>query len=113
MKHSGALITLLFCCGIVPPIFAQVDPASEPTVLAVSEATPAVVNINTGRVVRRRLRDVRRFCRAILRQLSPRPREIRQTLQPGFGFIVDPAGFIVTNQRVVERAADLKISDTE
>src|SRR6185295_4106405 len=39
-----------------------------------------------------------------------RPREIRQTLQSlGTGFLVDPAGFIVTNEHVVERAADLKI----
>ena len=42
-----------------------------------------------------------------------RPREIRQTLQSlGSGFIIGPAGYIVTNQHVVERAADLKISVT-
>src|SRR5213075_2467775 len=41
------------------------------------------------------------------------PREIRQTLQSlGSGFIVDPAGFIVTNEHVVQRAADLKIEVT-
>lgn len=42
-----------------------------------------------------------------------RPREIRQTLQSlGSGFIIDPAGYIVTNQHVVERAANLKIQVT-
>jgi serine protease Do len=42
-----------------------------------------------------------------------RPREVRQTLQSlGSGFIIDPAGYIVTNQHVVERAADLKIHVT-
>jgi S1-C subfamily serine protease len=42
-----------------------------------------------------------------------RPRQIRQTLQSlGSGFIIDPAGYIVTNQHVVERAADLKIHVT-
>jgi serine protease Do len=42
-----------------------------------------------------------------------RPREIRQTLQSlGSGFIVDPAGYIVTNEHVVQRAADLKIEVT-
>ncbi|MEY2601035.1 MAG: serine protease Do, partial [Verrucomicrobiota bacterium] len=46
-------------------------------------------------------------------QYRGRPREIRQTLQSlGSGFIVDPAGYIVTNQHVVERAADLKIQVT-
>jgi serine protease Do len=42
-----------------------------------------------------------------------RPRQIRQTLQSlGSGFIIDPEGHIVTNQHVVERAADLKIHVT-
>src|SRR5207244_2117113 len=42
-----------------------------------------------------------------------RPRQIRQTLQSlGSGFIIDPGGYIVTNQHVVERAADLKIHVT-
>ena len=42
-----------------------------------------------------------------------RPREIRQTLQSlGSGFIIDPAGYIVTNQHVVERAANMKLKVT-
>src|SRR5262249_32145469 len=42
-----------------------------------------------------------------------RPREVRQTLQSlGSGFLVDPNGYIVTNQHVVQRAADLKIEVT-
>ena len=35
----------------------QNDPASEPAVLAVAKVLPAVVNINTERVVRRQVRD--------------------------------------------------------
>jgi len=38
-------------------VFGQNDPASEPAVLAVAKVLPAVVNINTERVVRRRVRD--------------------------------------------------------
>jgi serine protease Do len=114
MKHRGALITLLFCCGVASPIFAQADPASEPTVLAVAKALPAVVNINTERVVRRRVRDpFEDFAAQYFGNYRARPREIRQTLQSlGSGFIVDPAGYIITNQHVVERAADLKIEVT-
>lgn len=42
-----------------------------------------------------------------------RPREIRQTLQSlGSGFLVDPAGYVITNEHVVARAADLKIEVT-
>nr|MBA2270487.1 trypsin-like peptidase domain-containing protein [Chthoniobacterales bacterium] len=73
-----------------------------------------VVNINTERVVRRRVRDpFEDFAAQYFGNYRSRPREIRQTLQSlGSGFIVDPAGYIITNQHVVERAADLKIEVT-
>jgi len=94
--------------------FAQADPASEPAVLAVAKVLPAVVNINTERVVRRTVRDpIDDFYTQFFGYNRFRPREIRQTLQSlGSGFIIDPAGYIVTNQHVVERAADLKIHVT-
>src|SRR3954470_3091995 len=79
---------------------AQSDPASEPAVLAVAKVLPAVVNINTERVVRRTVRDpVDDFYTQFFGYNRFRPREIRQTLQSlGSGFIIDPAGYIVTNQ---------------
>ena len=94
--------------------FAQADPASEPAVLAVAKVLPAVVNINTERVVRRTVRDpFEDFYAQFFGYNRVRPRQIRQTLQSlGSGFIIDPAGYIVTNQHVVERAADLKIHVT-
>jgi serine protease Do len=94
--------------------FAQADPASEPAVLAVAKVLPAVVNINTERVVRRTVRDPFEDVYAqFFGYNRARPRQIRQTLQSlGSGFIIDPAGYIVTNQHVVERAADLKIHVT-
>jgi serine protease Do len=94
--------------------FAQADPASEPAVIAVAKVLPAVVNINTERVVRRTVRDpFDEFYSQFFGYYQRRPREIRQTLQSlGSGFIVDPAGYIVTNEHVVERAADLNIQVT-
>jgi serine protease Do len=94
--------------------FGQADPASEPAVLAVAKVLPAVVNINTERVVRRTVRDpTEDFYAQFFGYNRVRPREVRQTLQSlGSGFIIDPAGHIVTNQHVVERAADLKIHVT-
>src|SRR6266568_427165 len=96
------------------PCFAQADPASEPAVLAVAKVLPAVVNINTERVVKRTVRDpFDDFYAQFFGNNRYRPREVRQTLQSlGSGFIIDPAGYIVTNQHVVERAADLKIHVT-
>src|SRR5438128_10643215 len=93
---------------------AQADPAAEPAVLAVAKVLPAVVNINTERVIRRSVRDpIEDFYAKFIGYYQGRPREIRQTLQSlDSGFIVDPAGYIVTNQHVVARAADLKIQVT-
>ena len=97
-----------------PSVFSQVDPATEPAVLAVAKVLPAVVNINTERIVRRRVRDpFEDFATQYFGNYRSRPREVRQTLQSlGSGFIVDPAGYIVTNDHVVQRAADLKIEVT-
>src|SRR5881394_1833114 len=112
------ILTLAGTCGILfaklTGGFAQADPASEPAVLAVAKVLPAVVNINTERVVRRTVRDpVEELYAQFFGYNRVRPRQIRQTLQSlGSGFIVDPAGYIVTNEHVVERAADLKIQVT-
>ena len=105
-------VLLLFTSSAT--LFAQADPASEPAVLAVAKVLPAVVSINTERVVRRQVRDpFEDFYAQFFGNYRVRPREIRQRIQSlGSGFLVDPAGYIVTNQHVVERAADLKIQVT-
>jgi serine protease Do len=109
-----ALVVALLAFASRPSCFGQADPASEPAVLAVAKALPAVVNINTERVVKRTVRDPFEDVYAqFFGYNRVRPREIRQTLQSlGSGFIIDPAGYIITNQHVVERAADLKIHVT-
>jgi serine protease Do len=93
---------------------AQADPASEPAVQAVAKVLPAVVSINTERIVRQRIHDpFEDFYAQFFGNYRRGPREIRQTIQGlGSGFFVDPAGYIVTNQHVVQRAADLKIQVT-
>src|SRR5881397_575611 len=112
------ILTLAGTCGILfaklTGGFAQADPAAEPAVLAIAKVLPAVVNINTERVVRRAVRDpFEDFYAQFFGSNRVRPRQIRQTLQSlGSGFIVDPAGYIITNQHVVERAADLRIHVT-
>jgi S1-C subfamily serine protease len=111
---NRARIAIAVLALAAPALFGQNDPASEPAVLAVAKVLPAVVNINTERVVRRRVRDpFEDFAAQYFGNYRSQPREIRQTLQSlGSGFIVDPAGFIVTNEHVVQRAADLKIEVT-
>src|SRR5438094_2705614 len=96
------------------PSSSPTDPASEPVVLAVAKVMPAVVNINAERVVRRQIRDpFEDFAAEFFGTYRSQPREVRQRLQSlGSGFIVDPAGYIVTNEHVVQRAADLRIEVT-
>ncbi len=111
-KHNGiTLLLCLFLLGKASCCLAQADPAAEPAVLAVAKVLPAVVNINTERIVRRQVRDpFEDFAAQFFGNYRSRPREIRQTLQSlGSGFLVDPAGYVITNEHVVDRAADLKI----
>src|SRR5437588_981275 len=117
-NHGKVWLALGAICAVAvarsTSSFAQADPAAEPAVLAVAKVLPAVVNINTERVIRRAVRDpIEDFYAQFFGYYHGHPREIRQTLQSlGSGFIVDPAGYIITNQHVVERAADLKIKVT-
>lgn len=108
------LIALLAACN---PAGAQVpttDPANEPSVLAVRKALPAVVNINTERIVRRTVQDpLDAFFEQFYGGPMRPPRQLQQKVQNlGSGFLIDPNGYIVTNEHVVERAADLKIQVT-
>ena len=108
------LILAAIFAGFFTSARAQTDPAQEPSVVAVAKAMPAVVNINTERIVQHAVRDPRDdlFNQFFGGPLRP-PRLVRQTVQSlGSGFIVDPNGYIVTNEHVVQRAADLKISVT-
>jgi S1-C subfamily serine protease len=111
----GSLLILL---GALRPMQAQTgpqnDPASEPAVIAVAKAWPAVVNVNTERIVKRLYQTPydQLFNQFFGGEMRP-PRELSQKEQSlGSGFIVDPAGYIVTNEHVVERAADMKIHVT-
>ncbi len=114
MTRIVSSLTALSIIATSTSLLAQADPASEPAVLAVAKVLPAVVSINTERVVRRQIHDpFEDFYAQFFGNYRVRPREIRQKIQSlGSGFIVDPAGDIVTNQHVVERAADLKIQVT-
>ena len=56
-RERAARFGIAFSFLLAGTCFGQADPAAEPSVLAVAKALPAVVNINTERVVRRTVRD--------------------------------------------------------
>jgi S1-C subfamily serine protease len=99
--------------AVALPAFAATVPEEEPAVQAVQKVMPAVVNIATERVVRQTLDDPAEIFFNQFFGGQAHPRELRQKVQSlGSGFIIDPEGYIVTNEHVVERAADLKIEVT-
>jgi serine protease Do len=113
--HRPQLLFAAALFALTPPALAQSsDPAREPAVLAVGKAMPAVVNINTERIVKRTVRDpYDDFFNQFFGGPMRRPRTFAQKVQSlGSGFLVDKSGYIVTNEHVVERAEDLKISVT-
>ncbi|MEI7958624.1 MAG: trypsin-like peptidase domain-containing protein [Verrucomicrobiota bacterium] len=116
LSYSRSLLaTALFCTLAATGYTEPAEPASEPSVLAVAKALPAVVNVNTERIVRRAYRDPYEdfITQFFGEQMRPPGRELRQKVQSlGSGFIVDPSGYIITNEHVVERAEDLKIQVT-
>src|SRR3954468_6697573 len=114
IPRLSPFLAMLAACLVVSSVRAQSDTASEPAVTAVAKAMPAVVNINTERVIQRAVQDpYDTFFNQFFGGAMRRPRVLSQKVQSlGSGFIVDPSGYIVTNEHVVERAAELKISVT-
>jgi serine protease Do len=90
-----------------------------PSVLALSQAfeevatriAPAVVNINTEEVVRvPRSGSGRQQMPDLLRQFMPDQPQAYTQSSLGSGVIVDPKGYIITNNHVVEGATKIMVS---
>ncbi len=87
-----------------------------PVVEAVEKVTPAVVNIGTERMVRTMYSDrTRQFRGDVLDEWlrdmfgTPPTPGYRLSHSLGSGVIVDPAGYILTNYHVIERASRIRV----
>ena len=113
-KIGKLLAVALLAAAPIARADTQNEPATEPSVVAVNKTWPAVVNINTERTIRRTVQDPidQLFNQFYGAQVRPGRQVQQKVMSLGSGFLVDPEGYIVTNQHVVERAADLKIQVT-
>src|SRR3954471_10041479 len=95
LVKAPALLCLAFLTFLGPVgsplLWAQADPATEPAVLAVRKAQPAVVNISTERVVTSTSRNpMDEFFNQFFGGPISRPLTIRQKVQSlGSGNFVD------------------------
>jgi len=94
---------------------AQVSRRS-PVVGVVEQAGPSVVNISTDRIVQSPFyRGPRTFFEEFFGQLSEEP-QLRERVVPnsiGSGVIVDPRGYVLTNEHVVARADNVRVTTAD
>jgi len=107
MKTRICFLAAALACvpafAVEPP-----DAANDPTVLAVQKVVPAVVNVNTERLVARQFSDpFEDFWRQFFGQ--PRRPDAYGVQSLGSGVIVDEDGWIVTNFHVVRRASKINV----
>lgn len=109
MRKLTSLI--LFLTLITAPSIQGADRRT-PVVEAVEKARPAVLNIRTEEIVRRRSSSLFGFSDPFFNDFFGRfsqPR-IYRTQSLGSGVIVDPRGYILTNFHVIEKASKIYIA---
>ena len=107
-RHLGAFTLAITLAGLVQPALARVGPDSFAPL--VKRVLPAVVNIAVTETVAGN-DPLDQLPPEIQRQLRDRFRRGRQQVQgAGSGFIIDPSGYIVTNNHVVGAADTIVVS---
>ncbi len=109
--RPGALRALALAAGTVTVAAAGPDVRRTPTVEAVAQVLPAVVNIGTETIV-----EVSDPFEKLLREFwgpyyRRRPAETQYSL--GSGVIIDETGYLLTNEHVVRRASRIWVKLTE
>lgn len=96
--------------GVQLPVAARAATTLDDFRTIAREATPAVVNVNTRKVVRggrSQLRDL--FGDDLFERFRGGPRSQTQT-SLGSGFVIDKQGYILTNRHVVDGADEIQVT---
>ena len=106
MRHAAAVLALLAL-----PALADEASRRTPVVKAVERDGPAVVNVSTERVVVQAVRDpfFDPFFEDFFGRVSPPSRKVKTT-SLGSGVIVDPDGYLVTNEHVIRKASKIHVT---
>ncbi len=112
-------VVALFVLGLLAPWPATARDAPETFADLAEGLLPSVVNISTTQVVRRRERPeipqappgspFEDFFREFFDRNQPENAPRRRATSLGSGFVVDPQGFIVTNNHVIAEADEVKV----
>lgn len=104
----GILMTSIYCNAASPMNYAISATRVTPVVRAVNRALPWVVNIGTQKVIR--VNDpFDLFFSQFFHPHYQKPELSRQFFPLGSGVIIDPAGLVLTNYHVVQRAGSIEI----
>jgi len=106
--------SVLVAAVLVFPARADISKRKSPVVLAVEQAAPAVVNINTEQMIRqsrgRSFGFNDPFFDEFFRDFFERsPRRYTAT-SLGSGVVIDKRGYILTNEHVINRATSISVS---
>ncbi|TDQ78853.1 serine protease Do [Dongia mobilis] len=105
-------LLILLTCVVVAARTADARSAPESFADLAEQSLPAVVNISTTQTVSAdsQIQDLDEMFREFLdRQEGNQPRPPRRATSLGSGFVIDPAGYIVTNNHVIENAEEITV----